>query len=624
MKKITTLILLFVFLVSFGQKREYKQAMKLADNKNYTEANVLFEKLLNNEFGSVDNESHFNILLTTANSYEALKDYKTSIDVWKKTIAFLKETHIHENDIDGITNYMEKLKLKIPQEPSKIIEVLKKVESKPIIESVIPDNKNEREENSKVNNIITPIEESTNISVIKNDNIEVNSDKTVKLTVSGTGKTLEEAKLNAMRSAVEQAFGAFISSKTEILNDNLISDQITSVANGNIQSFEILNESQLPNGSYATSLKVFVSIDKLTNFVEAKGVKVEIKGGLFALNIKQQLLNEQGETKAICDLVGVLHEVMQTSFNYSIKSDLPKSLDSESKNWEIPLVVTATCNKNIDFCANYFIKTLKTLALSEEEVKSYKSLNKSVYKIDVFYKDAQYVFYFRRQSSFNILKTYNSLWTYYTRLFTVKSGLDLVQGLEITKSRKLNGSIYNLMNNSMFKLVTPISDNWPNPIDSYYREQLRENSLSFYFLNEENVAAIYLWSDHKTLNQIENLDGYVVNPKGVHSDIKNGGIIVNEKNGHGLMIALYDLEPLNFIDANVKSKDFLLYGYKNWRLPSIDECNIIYHNLSQFRIGGFRNAWYLTNNKVYDYGFDWGNEDNAYSQALLVRLVRSF
>jgi hypothetical protein len=459
---------------------------------------------------------------------------------------------------------------------------------------------------------------------LTNLGVNAQEDKTITLTVSGTGKTIEEAKTNALRSAIEQAFGTFISSKTEILNDNLVSDQITSIANGNIQSFEILNESLLPNGTYATSLKVVVSIEKLTNFVEAKGVKVEIKGGLFALNIKQQLLNEQGETKAICDLVGVLHEVMQTSFNYSIKSDLPKSLDSESKKWEIPLVVTATCNKNIDFCANYFINTLKNLGLSEEEVKSYNSLNKSVYKIDIFYKDSQYVFYFRQQSSFNILKTYNSLWAYYTRLFTVKSGLNLVQGLEITKSRMLKGSIYNLMNNSMFQLEPPVYVNGLDPIDSYYREQLIENSLSFYFLNEENVAAIYKWSDNKTLNQIENLDGYAVNPKGVHSYIKNGGIIVNEKNGHGLMIALYDLEPLNFIDANVKSNDFLLYDYKNWRLPSIDECNEIYHNLSQFKIGGFRNEWYLTNNEVYGYGFDWGNEANAYNQELWIRFVRSF
>ena len=56
----------------------------------------------------------------------------------------------------------------------------------------------------------------------------------VTLTTSGTGKTIEEAKNNALRSAIEQAFGAFISSKTEILNDELIKDEVVSITSGNI------------------------------------------------------------------------------------------------------------------------------------------------------------------------------------------------------------------------------------------------------------------------------------------------------------------------------------------------------------------------------------------------------
>ena len=56
--------------------------------------------------------------------------------------------------------------------------------------------------------------------------INAQDDKTVTLNVSGTGKNLEDAKTNALRSAIEQAFGAFISSKTEILNDNLVKDEI--------------------------------------------------------------------------------------------------------------------------------------------------------------------------------------------------------------------------------------------------------------------------------------------------------------------------------------------------------------------------------------------------------------
>ena len=145
-------------------------------------------------------------------------------------------------------------------------------------------------------------------------------DKTVTLVVSGQGKTQDEAKQNALRSAIEQAFGTFISSKTEILNDNLVKDEIVSVANGNIQKFEIISEVQIPNGDYATSLKATVSVTKLTSFVESKGVVVEFKGGLFASNILIQELYEKNETGAISNIVTILKEIASKSFDYSINA----------------------------------------------------------------------------------------------------------------------------------------------------------------------------------------------------------------------------------------------------------------------------------------------------------------
>ena len=173
--------------------------------------------------------------------------------------------------------------------------------------------------------------------------------KEASITASGSGKTLEDAKQSALRSAIEQAFGAFISSKTEMFNDQVVADQMASVSSGNIKSFSILNESQLPDGSWGVTLKALVSVDKLTSFVEAKGIVIEIKGGMFAINIKQQILNEEGEVKAVSEMVGLLHEPMQTAFDYVIKSSDPKSLDAENKNWGIPLEVITTANKNMDF-----------------------------------------------------------------------------------------------------------------------------------------------------------------------------------------------------------------------------------------------------------------------------------
>ena len=49
-------------------------------------------------------------------------------------------------------------------------------------------------------------------------------DKTVTLTVTGQGQTKDEAKQNALRDAIEQAFGTFTSSNTEILNDELLKE----------------------------------------------------------------------------------------------------------------------------------------------------------------------------------------------------------------------------------------------------------------------------------------------------------------------------------------------------------------------------------------------------------------
>jgi predicted RNase H-like HicB family nuclease len=119
--------------------------------------------------------------------------------------------------------------------------------------------------------------------------------KNVTLVVSGQGKTQEEAKQNALRSAIEQAFGTFISSKTEILNDDIVKDEIVSVANGSIQNFEIISETQIPNDGYSSSLKATVSVTKLTSYVESKGIAIEFKGGIFAANMRQKTLMEEAK-----------------------------------------------------------------------------------------------------------------------------------------------------------------------------------------------------------------------------------------------------------------------------------------------------------------------------------------
>ena len=420
--------------------------------------------------------------------------------------------------------------------------------------------------------------------------------KDVTIVASGSGATLEDAKQAALRSATEQAFGAFISSKTEMFNDVVVADQMASVSSGNIKSFDVLNQDQLPDGRWGVTLKAIVSVDKLTSFVQAKGISIEIKGGMFALNIKQQLLNEQGEIKAVAEMVGLLHEPMQIAFDYVIKSGDPKSVDAESKNWEIPLTVTATCNKNMDFCANYFIKTLTALSLTAPEVETYKSLNKQVFPVNVSYSGKAMVFNLRKLTSISIINSLVSNWEFYTRNFAVQSGMDETYGHG-------EGRLHEFGN----------------------------GGISFRSAGQR--AGTFTWNDQRTLSQIEQMTGYLVKPLGVISQFKHGGYVVQESSGHGLVAAVCDVGRFNFDAAKIACENLFLNGYNDWVLPDLNQMELIYRNLGQARIGGFVPASYwcgLQHNPKFAWLLNFTNGaiahevDKYVSYEFAVRAVRVF
>jgi hypothetical protein len=229
------------------------------------------------------------------------------------------------------------------------------------------------------------------------------ADKTVSLVVSGQGKTQDEAKQNALRSAIEQAFGTFISSKTEIINDNLVKDEIVSVANGNIQKFEIISEVQKPNGDYATSLKATVSVTRLTKFAVNKGLEHELQGELFAFNINQKKLNENNEVIAIGNLKESITGLLKNCFEYGLTVSEPSV---NLNNYIIPLGISVKVNQNIDNFKNVVFNTVKAISLSDVEVLEYQKIGLKTFKLTIAIdskKSGQ--FYLRNSSSISeILK----------------------------------------------------------------------------------------------------------------------------------------------------------------------------------------------------------------------------
>lgn len=250
-------------------------------------------------------------------------------------------------------------------------------------------------------------------------------DKTVTLTTNGHGLTQEEAKQNALRNAIEQAFGTFISSNTEILNDELVKDEIVSVSNGNIQKFEILSEIQMQNGEWSNTLKAEVSVTKLTSFCESKGISVEFKGSLFAFNINQQILNEKNEVKAIEDVCQVIRNIADVSFDFTITASDPISMDAGNSNWRIPMYVSVYKNSNFDNIPKVLHSTLKGLSLSLDEAKNYSRLGKKVYAVSIASNEDNYSYILlRSENSITLLLEMLHYFNHSAQNFLISNGVD--------------------------------------------------------------------------------------------------------------------------------------------------------------------------------------------------------
>lgn len=183
----------------------------------------------------------------------------------------------------------------------------------------------------------------------------------VTLVTSGEGPTENEAVNEALRSAIEQAYGVFVSANTDILNDELVKDEIVTVSSGNIHSYKKLGCVEQANGNKNVSVEATVSVSNLVSFAQSKGASCEFAGAVFGANLKLINLNKTNAEKAIEHLYKSIESVAATMYDYEVEVGQPKA------DGTIEITAIAKANENYKTFTDMVYNTLKSLNVNNVE-----------------------------------------------------------------------------------------------------------------------------------------------------------------------------------------------------------------------------------------------------------------
>jgi uncharacterized protein (TIGR02145 family) len=538
----------------------------------------------------------------TISLYEAfIKKHSKSnriVDVKNALIDLEKDNCQPYNDVQCLENFLKKYpESKYTLEINQIIEKLVYEKAK----------KNSTKEEYEL--FLTKYPNSVYSEEIKKEIQELSS--CIVLTCIGMGNTKEIAKQDALHNAMCRVLGTFVSSNSQFIKTNILTEESYSPSAGNIKSFNILSEIETPNGDFASIIKVVISISNLQKFVESKGGTVEFNGNEFAQKIKMQQLIEKAEYDELYNLFGIVFEMMQTAFDYDITTSDPL-FDTESNDrWAINVKVIVTANEKLDQCFKTLISCLEGISMSDEEVASYEKINKPTYSIafdmtkslmkegkwkpqweqwkdsNSYYTNRKIAqFHFRKLESLNILESFVGQYDFYLRNFEVVNSLETKKHIGSVKDR--------------IELYTADYVRNDGPIRKDY-----QTFISFPVSND--IVTIFNYQDHYSIDELSKLTTYKVHSLGVSVKVKHGGYVIYEKNGKGMVLSIADY-PISkssfFINPNPSTSSYYSYsddekiqfenqynkflnslsnlsfgGYSEWKLPTENQFRLINKNL---------------------------------------------
>ena len=268
------------------------------------------------------------------------------------------------------------------------------------------------------------------------------SDNTVVITTIGSGSSYESAKVNALRSALEQVSGAYLTANTLIINDKLISDNISTITTGSINKYEVLGQI-VSNNQFFVTIKSEILPNKFAAFVSGKtGSSVTVKGGLYAANIKQLNLNEKAELESVKRLSDLYSSLLFESIYFDVKPGSPVEANKIKKYnpiqyYILPLDVKIRFTPLSDSANKYLKVNLKKISLLESEIRILKEIPREIYTLCI---DNE-IFSFRNKNSSEEILKYEKEKTEIDYLNSFSIEIDEVKYKRYVKKGR-NGNFY--------------------------------------------------------------------------------------------------------------------------------------------------------------------------------------
>lgn len=176
------------------------------------------------------------------------------------------------------------------------------------------------------------------------------------INVEGKGKTCQEARNDALRNAVNKAYGSTINSKTEINNNELILDVTEMITIGNVLKYDEIKPCFEKNGTFSTLLTVTVSQTELKKFIEGKGKSISISGELLKQKSDQELASKNAEISIVENILLQLESFTIDPFDYEIS--IGQITIKDGKYCSLPADITIKTNINL---YNAYLKLVKDI-----------------------------------------------------------------------------------------------------------------------------------------------------------------------------------------------------------------------------------------------------------------------